>query len=301
MGLAWEILCCALDLGRAGSVACGRLNLVSPSHIPALCRPAFIPAFRLSQRFLFWGFGAAPVFACRRCASFGSFWPLVLASQAPPAIILAALRRFRGALPFRGLRPSSRLGAPFWPSGLTIRRSRPPTAAAELRALGLHFSMRVEYKNTFFGIFLFQAVHQFLSPALQALFGVLWALIFWTESLDGPAALAAAVALVFWVAMWLAQFLVNAIYLASKSNRTFLTTHIVEVQDEGLYEETEFNKSLFFWPGIIKAVSRPGFLAIYISGQQAHVVPKRAFASKSEMESFFQRVVSKIAQANDQA
>ena len=161
--------------------------------------------------------------------------------------------------------------------------------------------MRVEYKNTFFDIFLFQAVHQFLSPALQALSGVLWALIFWTESLDGPAALAAAVALVFWVAMWLAQFLFNAIYLASKSNRTFLTTHIVEVQDEGLYEETEFNKSLFFWPGIIKAVSRPGFLAIYISGQQAHVVPKRAFASKSEMESFFQRVVSKIAQANDQA
>ena len=43
--------------------------------------------------------------------------------QAPPAILLAALRRFRGPVVFRGLRPSSRQGAPFWPSGLTLRSS----------------------------------------------------------------------------------------------------------------------------------------------------------------------------------
>ena len=51
------------------------------------------------------------------------FWPPALAQQAPPAIILAALRRFRGAALFHGPRPSSRLGAPFWPSGLTLRSS----------------------------------------------------------------------------------------------------------------------------------------------------------------------------------
>ena len=60
--------------------------------------------------------------------------------QALPAINLAALRRFGGLALFHGLRPSSSLGAPFWPSGLTIRRSRPPTAAAELRALGPPYS-----------------------------------------------------------------------------------------------------------------------------------------------------------------
>ena len=51
------------------------------------------------------------------------FWPPALASQAPPAIILAALRRFRGPAVFLGLRTSSRLGAPFWPSGLTLQSS----------------------------------------------------------------------------------------------------------------------------------------------------------------------------------
>ncbi len=105
-----------------------------PSY-SALCRPAFIPTVRLYQRFLLWGFGAAPGFACIHCAGFKSFWPPALVQQALPAIIFAALRRFLGAVLFLGPRPSSRLGAPFWPSGLTVRRSRPPTAAAELRAL----------------------------------------------------------------------------------------------------------------------------------------------------------------------
>ena len=62
-------------------------------------------------------------FACIRCAGSKPFWPLALVSQALPAIILAALRRFRGAALFHGPRPSSRLGAPFWPSGLTLRSS----------------------------------------------------------------------------------------------------------------------------------------------------------------------------------
>ena len=82
----------------------------------------------------------APGFACWLGVSFKPFGPLALASQAPAAIILAALRRFRGSVLFHGPRPSSSQGAPFWPSGLTVRRSRPPTAAAELRALVLSYS-----------------------------------------------------------------------------------------------------------------------------------------------------------------
>ena len=109
-----------------------------PTLVPSystLCRPAFIPAPRLSQAFIRWGFGTVPGFAWIRCASFKPFGPLALVQQALAAIIFAALCRFRGPALFHGSRPSSRLGAPFWPSGLTVRRSRPPTAAAELRAL----------------------------------------------------------------------------------------------------------------------------------------------------------------------
>ena len=44
-----------------------------PSY-SALCRPAFIPALRQSKGFSFWGFGAAPGFACLHCASFKPFY-----------------------------------------------------------------------------------------------------------------------------------------------------------------------------------------------------------------------------------
>jgi hypothetical protein len=102
--------------------AAAELRALVPSY-SALCRQPLISALRQSRTFIRCGFGAVPGFACIRCASLKLFWPPALASQAPSAIILAALRRFRGSAFFRGLRPSSRLGAPFWPSGLTLQSS----------------------------------------------------------------------------------------------------------------------------------------------------------------------------------
>ncbi len=85
--------------------AAAELRALVPS--PALCAQPLISALGPVQK------------------AYLSFWHPALASQAPPAIILAVLRRFRGPAVFLGLRPSSRLGAPFWPSGLTLRSSRP--------------------------------------------------------------------------------------------------------------------------------------------------------------------------------
>lgn len=64
------------------------------------------------------------------------FWPPALASQAPPAIIFAVLHRFRGPALFGGPRPSSRQGAPFWPSGLTLRSSGPAFCGPLTLAVG---------------------------------------------------------------------------------------------------------------------------------------------------------------------
>ena len=57
--------------------------------------------------------------------AFKPFGPPALVQQALPAIILQALRRLRGAVLFRGLRPSSIWGFPFWFLGLTGQSSRP--------------------------------------------------------------------------------------------------------------------------------------------------------------------------------
>ena len=75
------------------------------------------------------------------------FWPPALASQAPPAILLAALRRFRGPALFRGLRTSSSLGAPFWPSGLTLRSSGPAFCGPLTLAVRLLVVRRISSKK----------------------------------------------------------------------------------------------------------------------------------------------------------
>ena len=72
---------------------------------PALCAQPLVPAL-----------GPVPKF-------FKPFWAPALVRQALPAIIFAALRRSRGPALFRGLRPGPSPGAPFWPSGLTLRSS----------------------------------------------------------------------------------------------------------------------------------------------------------------------------------
>ena len=84
----------------------------------------YSPAFSFSSGYPL-VFCRVPGFAFGRCASFKSFWPPALVQQAPPAIIFQAVRRLGGALFFRGLRPSSIWGFPFWLLGLTVQSSRP--------------------------------------------------------------------------------------------------------------------------------------------------------------------------------
>ena len=91
----------------------------------ALFSPCFFYQHSPSQAFIRWVFCCVPGFAFLGCASFKPFWPLALVQQALAAIILQALRRFRGAVLIRGLRTSSSWGFPFWLLGLTLRSSGP--------------------------------------------------------------------------------------------------------------------------------------------------------------------------------
>lgn len=51
------------------------------------------------------------------------------------------MRRLGGVLLFRSSRPSLSWVFPFWRPGLTFRRSRPNTAAAELKALDVYSAL----------------------------------------------------------------------------------------------------------------------------------------------------------------
>ena len=82
--------------------------------------PAFI--FSSVYSLVFWFLAGLRLWLLRR---FKLFWPLALVQQAPTAIIFQAVRRLRGAVLFRGLRPSSIQKLLFWLLGLTVQSSRP--------------------------------------------------------------------------------------------------------------------------------------------------------------------------------
>ena len=117
--------------------------------------------------------------------------------------------------------------------------------------------MKIEYKNTFRDIFLFHAVHQFLSSVLQIFLLLFSVAIFFLELNEGNYTQAFFTTLMWYIFLWVIQIIFNAIYAYSKKSKSVLTKHIIEVNDEHLYEETEFNKSFFYWPGVFKAVSCP--------------------------------------------
>lgn len=141
-------------------------------------------------------------------------------------------------------------------------------------------------------------MHHFLSPVLQG-FYLLAALLFSHESYVQSCNVGhwALSALLIYAAMWLAQVLFNAAYIRSRHLGNILTEHRLEARPDGLFEETALTQTLVRWPGLWKVRTCPGFVAIYITSLQAHVVPDRAFASVEAREALIQRLQTEIRNA----
>ena len=158
--------------------------------------------------------------------------------------------------------------------------------------------MKIEFKNTFLDILRFNAAHQVRNIPLQVFYFSLFGLFFYYEySKEGSGnsiIKALVISLVFYILMWLFQFAFNIFYLYSKDNKTILTTHIVEIQDESFYEETAFNRSYFYWSGISKIKTISGFIAVYVTPHSAVIIPKRVFSSKRSRDEFLNHLRNKI-------
>ena len=164
--------------------------------------------------------------------------------------------------------------------------------------------MKIEFENKFRDIYIFNAAHQFFSPVMQFLMVGVTALISAPDiiheiSQSNTVGLGGAiiVASVVYILLWIIQFVFNALYLYSRKNHSVLTTHVLELQDESLYEETKYNRSYFYWHGIVKLVQRMGLIAIYPTPHMAIIVPRRAFDSTKSRKDFYIEVQRRINQA----
>ena len=159
--------------------------------------------------------------------------------------------------------------------------------------------MKIEYENRFLDILVFNLFHQILSPLIQMLTLTLPVGMIFLEYFILQKSLLESIetGVVYYFLTWTIQLVFNGLYLFSKKDKSILTRHIIEIQDESLYEETKYNRSYFYWDGINKVVYRPGFVAVYVTKHMAHVIPERAFESKTQMKQFLCNVEEKIENA----
>lgn len=157
--------------------------------------------------------------------------------------------------------------------------------------------MRIEYELKFRDYLAFNALHQLLSVPVQLLYGGFAAFIFYTSLSDESLCVSAIMGVLAYIAMWAVQLLFNIVYLYFGKNRSLLTRHVVEIQDEAFYDETQFNRSYHYWPGIAKVVRRLGFIAVYINAHAAHIIPSRAFSSHEQRQLFLSSLREKLSAA----
>lgn len=91
--------------------------------------------------------------------------------------------------------------------------------------------------------------------------------------------------------------LVMFLMVATKKFRGVLGEHELDIQEEGLVERTEFNQTVHRWKGFHKIVSTRKHLYIYVTDNNAHVVPRRCFSSVTEEQMFRSELEKNFAKA----
>lgn len=90
----------------------------------------------------------------------------------------------------------------------------------------------------------------------------------------------------FW--KWFFSSIVMKRILKEGRNRSVLGRHEIVLEESKLIERTSLNKMHNAWSGIERVLENDRHIFIYLSGSQAHVIPKRAFESQEEARTFFE-------------
>lgn len=82
---------------------------------------------------------------------------------------------------------------------------------------------------------------------------------------------------------------------SSAKGKGILGEHTITLTEDDLIEETVYNKSFCKWNGILKIVTSRRYLAVHITEQLIHLIPRRAFQSLEAAQAFEDFIKAKIA------
>ena len=144
--------------------------------------------------------------------------------------------------------------------------------------------------------------------ALLALFSVYWAATTDATGVKHPlltkVIFAGLVFLLFFLLLKLLNFIVTRLVLwrayTSEKNRGLICEHTITLTDEALIEATSVNEGKNLWKGIYQIKDDRDYIYVFITHNNAHVIPKRAFSTQEEASRFLQeakRLHAKAASA----
>lgn len=86
--------------------------------------------------------------------------------------------------------------------------------------------------------------------------------------------------------------LIIVIALAFQRHPGILTEHTIDVGPDGLTESTDVNVTMTKWPGVSKVQRTRRHLFVYTGPGMAHIIPRRAFATKDDWDRFSETVTA---------
>jgi hypothetical protein len=159
--------------------------------------------------------------------------------------------------------------------------------------------MEVSYENTVTDLVRFNRYHQLRHPYLYIM-AVLPTLILvkdtWRLARGQPGAWLVTL-VVLQLAIFVLVYVVTIaglyLFLGLRRDRPAHRQHRITLTKTSVIEESPVNRTESAWAGVVKVAQTRRVILIYIARNLAHVVPKRAFATPLEAESFFNEAMAR--------
>ncbi len=88
----------------------------------------------------------------------------------------------------------------------------------------------------------------------------------------------------FFAVLFLLHCILGLAWAFLLKQRGIVGDHVLEITEEGLVERTAVNQALHKWPGVVRISSFGGYLYIYVTDSNYHLIPKRRLPAQEIRE-----------------
>src|SRR5215204_1474059 len=89
------------------------------------------------------------------------------------------------------------------------------------------------------------------------------------------------------ISYFIRQYTINSVVNKHRDGDGILGEHLIRFDEDYIIEATEVNETRHSWKGVDRIEENQDYIFIYTSPVNAHIIPKRFFASEESVDGFF--------------